>query len=157
MARVRTQHVKPQVVQRALKDAETLCRTRQARLTPLRRQVLELVLRTGRPVGAYELLEQLQRRGHSGAPPTIYRALDFLQAQGLVHRIATANTYVACNHPGAAHHALIFVCTRCGNAVEMEAAQVSETLGRRAAKLGFRIPEQPIEVAGTCGSCQAAE
>lgn len=140
-------------LRRRLATAEALCKRHCARLTPLRRDVLELVLRHGQPVSAYTLLDELKSRGHNGAPPTVYRALSFLQEQGLVHRIATSNTFVACNHPGDAHHALIFVCTECGDALETQAAPVSERVGRTARRHGFRLPDQPIEVAGTCRRC----
>ncbi len=144
---------KPVGLRGRLEVAEALCKRHCARLTPLRRDVLELVLRHAQPVSAYALLDELKSRGHNGAPPTVYRALAFLQAQGLVHRIATSNTFVACNHPGDVHQALIFVCTECGDALETQAAPISASVGRTARRHGFRLPDQPIEVAGTCRRC----
>ncbi|HDP88657.1 MAG TPA: transcriptional repressor [Thioalkalivibrio sp.] len=154
MSGLRIKYLKPALVAEHLARADALCAATGARLTPLRRRVLELVVRSGRPVGAYELLDQMRACGHKGAPPTVYRALDFLQQQGLVHRIAMANAYVACSHPGCDHHALIFVCTECGNALELEETQVKASVAARAEAVGFRVPGQPIEVAGTCPLCQ---
>lgn len=142
---------------RRLRSAEILCEKRQARLTPLRREVLELVLSRGRPVGAYELLAELKALGYGGGPPTVYRALDFLQLQGLVHRLASANAYVACAHPGDDHMGLIFVCGSCGETVEIEECSISGDLGRRARRLGFELPPRPVEVVGTCRRCRRSE
>jgi Fur family zinc uptake transcriptional regulator len=136
-----------------LAAAERACSRSGARLTPLRRRVLELVLATGKPVGAYSLLKSLRAEGFSDAPPTVYRTLGFLQAQGLVHRIAKSATFVACSHPHDDHFGLIFVCRRCGAAVELEERRVIAGIGRCAGQLGFRVPRQVFEVEGTCRDC----
>ena len=154
MSGLRIKHLKPALVAEQLARADALCARVGARLTPLRRLVLELVISSGRPVGAYELLDRIRERGLKGAPPTVYRALEFLQQQGLVHRISMANAFVACSHPGDEHHALIFVCTQCGNAVELEENQVSASVEARAEAVGFQVPGRPIEVAGTCPLCR---
>ena len=86
-------------------QAEQLCERRKLRFTALRKQVLELVCMAEQPVGAYHLLDELRASGRSAAPPTVYRALDFLLEQGLVHRLATNNTYLACAHPQHPHAA----------------------------------------------------
>ncbi len=154
MTGLRIKHVKPAIVAEQLARAEAVCTRSGARLTPLRRLVLELVISAGRPVGAYELLDRIRERGQKGAPPTVYRALEFLQQHGLVHRISMANAFVACSHPGDDHHALIFVCTRCGNAVELEEDRVSASVEARAEAVGFQVPGRPIEIAGTCRLCR---
>ena len=89
-----------------LDRAEAICRARGARLTAQRRRVLELVLGAGRPLGAYELLDALRREGGGAGPPTVYRALEFLVAHGLVHRIETLHAFVGCDHPGELHAAI---------------------------------------------------
>ena len=105
-------------VQGALRDAETLCARRGVRLTPARRRVLELIWQSHRPSGAYDLLERLAADGHRPSPPTVYRALDFLLRQGLVHRVSSRNAFVGCNHPGDDHMAQLFICDRCDVAFE---------------------------------------
>lgn len=142
---------------RQLARAEALCRERKARLTPLRREVLELLLSLGRPGGAYELLELLRARGHKGGPPTVYRALDFLQAQGLVHRIESSNAYLACTHPGESSHEMLLVCADCGEAVELEADHLAREVERNASRLGFELPVRPLEVVGTCARCRRGQ
>jgi Fur family transcriptional regulator, zinc uptake regulator len=141
--------------QARLAAAEGVCVRSGARLTPLRRRVLELVLSSGKPVGAYNLLNQLRADGYSDAPPTIYRTLEFLQTQGLVHRIAKSNTFVACSRPHDEHYSLIFVCGECGEAVELEEQRIVEDIGRCANQLGFCVPHQVFEVEGTCCNCRA--
>jgi Fur family transcriptional regulator, zinc uptake regulator len=136
--------------------AEQACLRNGARLTPLRRRVLELVLSSGKPVGAYSLLEQLRVDGYSDAPPTVYRTLEFLQAQRLVHRIAKSNTFMACSFPRDDHFGLIFVCRECGAAVELDERRVIDDIDRCAGQLGFRVPSQAFEVEGICRDCTDA-
>lgn len=140
-------------VRNALSDAETLCRQRGLRLTATRRRVLELIWQSHRPSGAYELLEQLAAEGRKPSPPTVYRALDFLLAHGLIHRISSRNAYVGCSRPRETHTAQIFVCDRCGVAVEQADGSLSRLIRRNAAGLRFRIRAQTVEVAGLCPHC----
>ena len=137
-----------------LAAAEQTCLRRGARLTPLRRRVLELVLASGKPVGAYGLLEQLRAEGVGDAPPTVYRALEFLQTHGLVHRIAKSNTFVACSFPRDDHFGLIFICRQCGASVELQEQRIIDDINRCAGHLGFRMPTQAFEVEGTCRNCR---
>jgi Fur family zinc uptake transcriptional regulator len=159
---MRARYGKPMTQKRIAADrhaglaaAEQACLRSGARLTPLRKRVLELVLVCGKPVGAYSLLRQLRTDGYGDAPPTVYRALEFLQAQGLVHRIAKSNTFVACSRPQDEHYGLIFVCRQCGGAVELEEQRVLKDIGRCADQLGFRLPKQVFEIEGTCRDCRA--
>ena len=96
--------------------AERLCSERGLRFTPLRRRVLELVWSSHKPVGAYALLDALRNEALGSAPPTVYRALDFLIEQGFIHRIERMNAFVGCSHPGEAHRGFFLICGACGNA-----------------------------------------
>src|SRR6187549_2302651 len=82
----------------ALKHAEALCAQRSQRLTPTRRQVLEVLLSSHKPLGAYEIIDRAAKRGTRHAPITVYRALEFLIENGLAHRIESRNAYIACGH-----------------------------------------------------------
>lgn len=139
----------------ALQRAESYCRRNGLRLTTLRRRVLELVWANHQPVGAYALLEMLVGEGRKAAPPTVYRSLDFLLRHGMIHRIASLNAYVGCNHPGLDHEAQFFICDGCGQAAEIGDPSIDSAIARDAKKLGFHISRQTIEVAGTCARCQA--
>ena len=139
----------------ALSTAEQLCAESGARLTPLRRRVLELVWDSHRPLGAYELLNQLTAEGHKPAPPTVYRALDFLLEQKLIHRIASRNAFVGCSHPGAAHAGYFLLCEACGNAEEIaDAARLVNAVNKAASTAGFDIHSQTLELTGLCRHCQ---
>jgi len=140
----------------ALARADRLCRSRGARLTPQRRRVYELVLHAGEPVTAYELLRMLAEDGGNPAPPTVYRALDFLQAHGLVHRLASQQRFVACGHPeDGAHGGVFLVCARCGHALEWNDERVARAVARSAREAGFRLGGDVLpEVEGLCPECR---
>lgn len=135
--------------------AERLCRARGARLTPQRRRVYELLVAAGEPVTAYDLLHRLAADGGNPAPPTVYRALDFLQAHGLVHRLASQSRFVACDHPeDGAHGGLFLVCARCGHALEWNDERVTRAVLRSAHDAGFRLENAVLpEVEGVCPGC----
>jgi len=137
------------------------CQQRGLRLTPIRTRVLELIAEEGRPIKAYDLLEKI-RLANSGAgegtgaaaPPTIYRALDFLLANGFIHKLESVNSFVACHHPSTAQHSVPFlICNRCHAAVELEDRAVVAALDERARALGFVPQAQTLEVHGLCARC----
>ena len=138
--------------------AKSLCGERGVRLTALRREVLELLWEIGRPTGAYALIKALELRNfRSIAPPTVYRALEFLMSQGFVSKIESHNAYVPCAHPERRHDCLFFICRDCGASVELEDPRLEQQLAEDAAGLGFRVTRRVVEVQGTCASCLAAD
>ncbi len=137
----------------ALKKAEQYCHEQGLRLTKIRRRVLELIWANHQPVGAYELLEQLTREGHKAAPPTVYRALDFLMENGLVHRISSKNAYVGCNHPDSDHRAQFMICEDCGQAAELDSSAIGSAILKDAQHHGFTIEQWTLEITGTCDQC----
>lgn len=141
-------------VGQALDRARALCQSRQARLTPVRARVLELVWSSHRPRGAYAILEDLAGDGRRVAPLTVYRALDFLLEQGLVHRIESLNAYIGCPHPDERHSGQFLVCQRCGNATELDDPGVTAAITAGALARGFRPLRQMVEVLGLCPCCQ---
>ncbi|WP_420347650.1 Fur family transcriptional regulator [Pelagibius sp.] len=137
--------------------AEALCGARGVRLTPLRRQILELLWESARPAGAYELIEALKLRdSRPVGPPTVYRALEFLMSQGLVSKIESRNAYVPCAHPERRHDCLFFICSNCGASIELEDQRLERLICEDAALIGFRATRRVIEVEGTCTHCIAA-
>ncbi len=139
-------------VAEALQQAEKICREKHLRLTPIRRRVLELIWENHRPVGAYQLLDMLQRHG-STAPPTVYRALDFLQQHGLVHRVSSMNAYIGCSHAGKPHVGQFLICTECHSLAELDDSQVNESIRTSARLAGFEVHQQIVEVSGLCPQC----
>jgi Fur family zinc uptake transcriptional regulator len=140
----------------ALARAERACARRGARFTRLRRRVLELVWDGHGPVKAYEILARLRRGPRPAAPPTVYRALEFLQREGLVHRIESLNAYVGCGSPGHAGGVQFLICRACGAAAELADRGICVRLGRRASELDFVVDAQTIEIHGLCASCRPA-
>ena len=140
-------------VERALAQAAQLCARNGARLTDLRRRVLELIWTSHAPVGAYDLLERLSADQGRTAPPTVYRALDFLLAQGLIHRVESLNAFVGCADPGDDHAGQFLICTDCGNAAELHDPRIDKAITVSTADLGFRATRRTVEVLGLCPSC----
>lgn len=142
-------------LQHALARAETLCRQRGARLTAQRRQVLEIICRADRPLGAYEILERLPDGGRA-APPTVYRALEFLLEQGLVHKLETLHAFIGCTHPEHPHSSQFLICARCGEVTELEDGGIAGGLRAAARASGFTPSRPVVEVLGTCAGCAVA-
>ncbi|AAO58693.1 Fur family transcriptional regulator [Pseudomonas syringae pv. tomato] len=144
-------------VHSALAEAETLCTQQGLRLTTLRRRVLELVWQSHKPLGAYDILAVLSEEdGRRAAPPTVYRALDFLLENGLVHRIASLNAFTGCNHPTHAHQGQFLICRLCHAAIELQHPAISNAVVDAAAGVGFAVEGQTVEIVGVCAGCKAA-
>ena len=137
----------------ALTHAEQLCQQRRQRFTAIRRRVLELVWQQHKPIGAYEVLETLQQAGRT-APPTVYRALDFLQQMGLVHRIASLNAYIGCAHPGEPHDGQFLICEFCKTLAELDVAAITCAIEKSAEESGFETSRHTVEIMGVCPSCR---
>ena len=137
----------------AIKAAKSHCDESGIRLTPLRQQVLELVWQSHEPVKAYDVLDKLKKEHSSSAPPTVYRALDFLQEQGLVHKIESLNAYVGCGNPEEAHTGQFFICHDCGSVAELDDADISGLIKKKAGRIGFKIDDEMVEIKGHCQEC----
>ena len=151
----------------ALDEAEKYCKNKGLRWTPLRAQVLELVWAHHKPVRAYDILETLsQARSQNGddggtpkgrtrvAPPTVYRALDFLLEHGFVHRIDSLNAFIGCGEIGHTDNTYFLICHNCGEAAELHDRALTEALSNCAAKANFEVESETVEIAGICPKCQ---
>ena len=153
----KTPHDHQSCVAGALGAAQTIAAERRLRFTPLRRRVFEIVSRSHRPLGAYDVMAVLAKTGGTRiAPPTVYRALDFLRAHGFVHRIDSLNAFVACFAPSRPHRAYFFLCEGCGRAAEIEDAGLIAALRASAAAAHFSVARETVEIAGRCGECTGA-
>ena len=138
---------------------DTLARAEQRladgnqRLTPVRRRTLQILLESHRALGAYDVLERLVADGFANQPPVAYRALEFLEEQGLVHRIRRLNAFTACMHPGEAHAPAFLICRTCHAVAEAPALAVSAALQAAADTLHFTIERSTIEALGLCPAC----
>ncbi|NHB78099.1 Fur family transcriptional regulator [Rhodobacter calidifons] len=138
----------------ALARAEALTAAAGARLTPVRRRVLEILLEEHRALGAYDVLSRLAQDGYGNQPPVAYRALEFLVDQGLAHRIQRLNAFTACVHPGEDHAPAFLICRSCHAVAEAPAAQARAALDSAAAQSGFLVERATIEALGLCPTCR---
>lgn len=144
-----------------LDRAAQACAERGAKLTHLRRAVLSLIVESRAPIGAYALLGRLRAEKANATPATVYRALDFLVENGLVHKLERLNAFVACTdqgaHPHHEHAAVQFlICRKCGTVAEMEDPRIAQAISRAAGQSGFHPDTATVEVEGTCETCSAA-
>ena len=136
-----------------LEQAGALCQRRGVRLTAQRRQVLQILCAANRPLGAYEILEAMREGSRPLAPPTVYRALDFLLAQGLAHKLESLHAYVGCSHPDHPHSSQFLICADCGLVTELENEAIAQSVKSAAHETGFHPHRRVVEVIGTCADC----
>lgn len=168
------QHFTPSDVIERLKAAKEQCQARGVRFTPLRQQIYKLVLQANKPVGAYDLITQLQQARLSEnfasdneksqltkkqsvkniAPPTVYRSLEFLLDEGLIHQLTSINAYVPCCHPRAQHTAAFLICEQCQRVQECSSLPVQEMMSFAEQDVGFVVARSVIELSGLCQACQ---
>jgi Fur family zinc uptake transcriptional regulator len=145
--------LKGQALRRALGAAERRCTETDQRLTAPRRRVLELLLEADAPLKAYDLIAAFGAAGEPAKPPTVYRALEFLERLGFAHRIESLNAYVPCRLEGESHAAAFLICSCCGAAEEFEPDFAP---GRAAAEAkGYAVSSVTLEARGLCPACQA--
>lgn len=141
----------------ALDAAEERLAAQGARLTPVRRRTLEILLETHRAMGAYEVLDRLAAEGFGRQPPVAYRALEFLVQHGLAHRLQRLNAFAACLHPDRDHAPAFLICRSCDKLAELSAAPMREALAEIADGSGFTVERATIEAVGLCATCAAGE
>ncbi|MFA5489868.1 MAG: Fur family transcriptional regulator [Candidimonas sp.] len=143
------------VIAKQLATAHALCAKRGQRLTPIRQKVLEILLRESRSLKAYELLDQIRSVHPGAAPPTVYRALDFLVEQGLIHRLDAINAWTACMDAAGEPHDMLVVCTECGKVAELSAPGLSAQLAEKVSEAGYVLSGHETELRALCPSCVA--
>jgi len=151
------EHDHSKCISTALGVAEHLCNERGVQLTQIRHQVLELIWSSHRAMKAYELLDMIKPLQNSAKPATIYRALDFLIEQGLIHRVESLNAFVGCNCSGLQHDQLLLICKQCHVVEERPAETVMQALAAEIQAADFTVHSQAIEVHGVCTKCRQQE
>jgi Fur family zinc uptake transcriptional regulator len=142
-------------VRQAIRAAEVLCSQRGARLTPIRRKMLELIWESHCAAKAYDLLDKIKPVEPAAKPATVYRALDFLIEQGLVHRVESLNAFIGCKCPEQGHEQLLLICSQCHEVEERPATPVMEAVAREIEQAGFTVHHKAIELHGLCRRCAA--
>jgi len=144
-------------VSKAIRTAEQICLARGANLTPIRRKVLELVWESHRAVKAYDLLDRIKPYEQAAKPATVYRALDFLLEQGLIHRIESLNAFIGCVCSESQHELLLLICKQCQEVQERPALAVMAAVAAEIQEAGFQVHRKAIEIHGLCAQCAAAK
>lgn len=139
-----------------MRAAEAICARNKAKLTPVRKRVFEILLETHTAMGAYDILNRLADEGGKPQPPVVYRALEFLTAQGLVHKIEHLNAFVACADAETDHHPAFMICKSCNSVAEAQIAIAPAALRDQALASGFAIEQTVVEARGLCPKCQTA-
>ncbi len=148
-----TRHDHSKCVSEALDTAEHLCVVRGVQLTPIRHQVLSLIWESHKAVKAYELLDRFKPLKNAAKPATIYRALDFLIEQGLIHRVESLNAFVGCSCSGHKHEQLLLICKQCHEVEERPAMEVMAALSDEIKQARFIAHSKAIEIHGICKNC----
>lgn len=136
--------------------AEAYCAANKLRFTATRRRVLALLLEEHRALGAYDILQRLTKEKPGAQPIAVYRALDFLIAHGLAHKVERLNGYIACGHPLEAHAPAFMICRVCDSVTEATSSPSKGRLGKAAREAGFKIEKTVVEAEGLCPNCLAA-
>ncbi len=140
-----------------LNHARRICAERGVQLTPIRYQVLELICDSHQAVKAYDLLDKIKPLQPAAKPATIYRALDFLLEQGLIHRIESLNAFVGCGHSGHRDEQLMLICKHCHEVEERPALNVMSMLALEIQLASFSEYSKTIEIQGICSKCAALD
>ena len=141
-------------VDESVRLAESRCKEAGERLTPARCEAYLAIRAQDKPLSAYGLIDVLEKqKGKKIAPLTVYRHLDFLMRVGLVHRLESTHSYVACEHPDHAHESHYLLCSECGNADEVDSSELGSLLGEIANNRGFQAENAIVEIKGICGDC----
>ena len=138
----------------AIVAAKSHCDAVGISLTPIRQRVLELIWQDHEPVKAYDILDTLKQSKSSSAPPTVYRALEFLQDEGLVHKIESLNAYIGCGNPRNTHKGQFFICHDCGFVAELDDDEIRRLFQKKAKRFGFEINDEIVEIKGYCQECR---
>ncbi|MEQ1557674.1 MAG: transcriptional repressor [Methyloglobulus sp.] len=142
---------------KAVQTADKLCAERGVQLTPIRRKALELIWGNHKAVKAYDLLDQMKPLQQSAKPATVYRALDFLLEQGLIHRVESLNAFIGCSCSDQQHEQLLLICVQCQEVEERPGMMVMEAVSRELEQAGFTVHRKAIEIQGICKHCKQSQ
>ena len=140
-------------INRAIDEAQSICRDRGLRFTDLRRRVLEIIWSSHKPIKAYDILAQLGDSDYSAEPPTVYRTLDFLIENGIIHKLSSLHAYVGCSHPREQHECFFLICSKCMKVNECCDKALRGTIARAATKNKFNPQNTTLEIKGICTTC----
>jgi len=138
----------------AIRKAESICRSRKLRFTDLRCQVLKIIWRDHKPAKAYDILDKLKDKDYRAKPSTVYRTLDFLLDQGLIHKLNSLNAYIGCSHPLKHDECYFLICSECQEVKECCNRILSDAIAKTSAKNKFNSKHAMLEIEGLCMECR---
>lgn len=134
--------------------AEQLIQNIGQRSTAVRGAVLSVLLNAVDALSHSEVLEHLQKLGAFDRV-TVYRALDWLVAQGLVHKVAGAGRAwrFQVTRSETMHRHAHFQCHRCGKVLCLPDVQPALPEGVPSS---FSVDAIELNIKGTCADCGRA-
>lgn len=132
---------------------QQICQQKKLRLTAVRQEVLELLLKGETDGKAYTLLDSICQQ-NKRQPTAVYRALNFLLEHGFAHKVHSKNKYVACHHPTTNADCYFLICEGCGRVDECCSAEMSSAIAKDAKLKMFKPKQSFLEVFGWCKKCK---
>ena len=136
-----------------LKKISDYCEKNKLRLTAPRAEVLKIIASSKKPLGAYEILEKLNKVFKNPKPPTVYRSIEFLQENNFIHRIESLSAYVACDIDHLHKNSQFMICDDCGNVIETHQCEIPQYIKDYAIKNTFKPSRWNFEIHGVCAEC----
>lgn len=140
-------------IESALELTEKVCKKNNLNFTSQRKSVFKLIWDSHVPIKAYDILSQFQKEDPDAKPITIYRSLDFLIENGIIHKIESQNSYMGCTHPGAKHNCYFTICSKCNLVTEECDSNLLNDVYNNLAKKNFIIKHVTLEIHGLCKNC----
>ena len=130
---------------------------KQKPLSKNQRIILEYIQKNKKPVKAYSILSNVQKKGIN-APPQVYRALDKLIEIGKIHKVESQNSFVACKTSDCeTPHATAFsICDSCDEVSEINDPKLFKYLLDFKDNSGIKFDGYNLEFFGTCKSCETS-
>lgn len=136
-----------------LKKIELYCTEKGIRFTEPRRFVLQVIMASDKPLGAYDILAQMAQHVTNPKPPTVYRAIEFLTEHQIIHRIESLNAYILCQSDHRHDGSQFMICDDCGNVSEAHLCDLPAQLASKIHQKGFNLSRWNVELHGTCRDC----
>lgn len=149
-----TEHNHLDCITKALLQAKNICHEAGEHLTPLRQKILQMVWGSHKPVTAYEVLSELAKTQKNAAPPTVYRALDFLEKRGLIHKLESLKAFIGCIEPTRNHQGCFLICKKCRSVQEKLNFDSAVFCKEITQNDDFKVESWVVEIEGLCASCQ---
>ncbi len=140
---------------KVLERLKAYCSEKGMRYTPSRQLTLDIISANERPIGAYAIIEEMGKVTHKPKPTTVYRAIEFLQKNGFIHKIESLNAFVACEFGQTHDGSQFIVCRDCGAVEEIHSCHLPKDLKKQVEAVGFKIDCWNTEIHGVCQQCQA--